>query len=219
MESINAADTAWVMVSAALVLLMTPGLALFYGGLVRSKSALNMIMMSFAALGVVTITWVVLGYSLAFGSSGTGFIGDLRNIGLVDAIDQTVGAEGHKIPMLVFVMFQLTFAVITTALLSGAIADRTKFVSWIVFAVVWSLVVYAPIAHWAFAFQDGSGGWIGDLLGALDFAGGTAVELNSGASALALALVVGRRVGFRRDPWRPHNLPLVLLGAGLLWFG
>jgi Amt family ammonium transporter len=116
-------------------------------------------------------------------------------------------------------MFQLTFAVITTALLSGAIADRTKFVSWIVFAIIWSLVVYAPIAHWAFAFQDGSGGWIGDRLGALDFAGGTAVELNSGASALALALVVGRRVGFRRDPMRPHNLPLVLLGAGLLWFG
>ncbi len=219
MEPINAADTAWVMVSAALVLLMTPGLALFYGGLVRAKSALNMIMMSFAALGVVTITWVLIGYSLAFGASTSGIIGDLRSIGLVDVLDQTVGAEGHKIPMLVFVMFQLTFAVITTALLSGAIADRTKFVSWIVFAIIWSLLVYAPIAHWAFAFQDGSGGWIADRLGALDFAGGTAVELNSGASALALALVVGRRVGFRRDPMRPHNLPLVLLGAGLLWFG
>ncbi len=219
MESINAADTAWVMVSAALVLLMTPGLALFYGGMVRAKSALNMIMMSFTALGVVTITWITLGYSLAFGASTWGLVGDLRNIGLVDAIDQTVGAEGHKIPMLAFVMFQLTFAVVTTALLSGAIADRTKFGAWILFAVVWSLVVYAPIAHWAFSFQDGSGGWIGDRLGALDFAGGTAVEINSGASALALALVVGKRMGFRRDPMRPHSLPLVLLGAGLLWFG
>ena len=220
MESINAADTAWVMVCAALVLLMTPGLALFYGGMVRAKSALNMIMMSFTALGVVTLTWVLLGYTIAFGSdTGSGLMGDLREIGLVGALDQTVGAEGHKIPMLAFVMFQLTFAVVTTALLSGAIADRTKFGAWIVFAAVWSLLVYAPIAHWAFSFEGGTGGWIGDRLGALDFAGGTAVEINSGASALALALVVGVRVGFRRDPMRPHSLPLVLLGAGLLWFG
>ncbi len=220
MESINAADTAWVMISAALVLLMTPGLALFYGGMVRAKSALNMIMMSFTALGVVTLTWILLGYSLAFGTdSASGLIGDLHDIGLVGTLDQTVGTEGHRIPMLAFVMFQLTFAVVTTALLSGAIADRTKFGAWIVFAVVWSLVVYAPIAHWAFSFHDGTGGWIGDRLGALDFAGGTAVEINSGASALALALVVGRRMGFRRDPMRPHSLPLVLLGAGLLWFG
>jgi ammonium transporter, Amt family len=223
MESINAADTAWVMVSAALVLLMTPGLALFYGGMVRAKSALNMIMMSFTALGVVTLTWVLLGYSIAFGPSSSGlfggFVGDLRDIGLVDTLDQTVGVPGHRIPMLAFVMFQLTFAVVTTALLSGAIADRTKFGVWILFAVIWSLVVYAPIAHWAFSFQDGSGGWIGDRLGALDFAGGTAVEINSGASALALALIVGKRMGFRRDPMRPHSLPLVLLGAGLLWFG
>ena len=223
MDQINAADTAWVMISAALVLLMTPGLALFYGGMVRAKSALNMIMMSFAALGVVTLTWITFGYTIAFGESTSGlfggFVGSLRDIGLVDTLDQTVGAEGHKIPMLAFVMFQLTFAVVTTALLSGAIADRTKFGAWLVFAVVWSLVVYAPIAHWAFAFQDGSGGWIGDRLGALDFAGGTAVEINSGASALALALVLGRRLGFRRDPMRPHSLPFVLLGAGLLWFG
>ncbi|MDO8732773.1 MAG: ammonium transporter [Actinomycetota bacterium] len=220
MENINAADTAWVMVSAALVLLMTPGLALFYGGMVRAKSALNMIMMSFTALGVVTIVWLLVGYSLAFGTdSGGGLIGDLRNVGLVDALNQTVGAPGHRIPMLAYVMFQLTFAVVTTALLSGAIADRTKFGSWIVFTIVWSLLVYVPIAHWAFSFQDGTGGWIGDRLGALDFAGGTAVEINSGASALALALVVGHRLGFRRDPMRPHSLPLVLLGAGLLWFG
>ena len=220
MDSINAADTAWVMACAALVLLMTPGLALFYGGMVRAKSALNMIMMSFTALGVVTLTWIALGYTIAFGSdTGSGLVGDLQEIGLVGALDQTVGAEGHEIPMLAFVMFQLTFAVVTTALLSGAIADRTKFGAWILFAVVWSLLVYAPIAHWAFSFEGGRGGWIGDRLGALDFAGGTAVEINSGASALALALVVGVRVGFRRDPMRPHSLPLVLLGAGLLWFG
>lgn len=220
MEQINAADTAWVLVAAALVLLMTPGLALFYGGMVRAKNALNMIMMSFSALGVVTISWVLVGYSLAFGPDlGGGLIGDLRHVGLVDALDQTVGPAGHRIPMLAFVMFQLTFAVITTALLSGAIADRTKFSAWLVFAVAWSLLVYAPIAHWAFSFQDGAGGWLGDRLGVLDFAGGTAVEINSGASALALALVVGKRVGFRRDPMRPHSLPLVLLGAGLLWFG
>lgn len=220
MESINAADTAWVLVCGALVLLMTPGLALFYGGMVRAKSALNMIMMSFTALGVVTIVWLVVGYSLAFGAdSGYGLLGNFSEIGLTNALDKTVGPEGHQIPMLAYVMFQLTFAVVTAALLSGAIADRTKFGSWIVLTIVWTLLVYIPIAHWAFSFQDGDGGWIGDRLGALDFAGGTAVEINSGASALALALVVGKRMGFRRDPMRPHNLPLVLLGCGLLWFG
>jgi Amt family ammonium transporter len=219
MDSINAADTAWLMVCSALVLLMTPGLAMLYGGMVRAKSALNMILMSFSALAVVTLTWIMLGYSLAFGASTWGIVGDLRQIGLVDMLDQTYGAEGHKVPMVVFVMFQLTFAVLTTSLLSGAIADRAKFGAWIVFTIVWSLIVYAPIAHWAWGFQDGQGGWIGDRLGALDFAGGTVVEINSGASALALALVLGRRIGFRRDPMRPHSLPLVLLGAGLLWFG
>ena len=220
MEQINAGDTAWVLISAALVMLMTPGLALFYGGMVRAKSALNMLMMSFTALGIVTIVWITIGYTLAFGTDTSGgFIGDLKQIGLVDTLDQTVGAPGHKIPMLAFVMFQLTFAVVTTALLSGAIADRTKFSAWIVFVIAWSLLVYVPAAHWAFSFDGGQGGWIGDRLGALDFAGGTAVEINSGASALALALVVGKRIGFRKDPMRPHNLPLVLLGAGLLWFG
>ena len=220
MEQINGADTAWVLVAAALVLLMTPGLALFYGGMVRAKNALNMIMMSFSAMGVVTIVWILVGYSVAFGPDlGGGLLGGMRDIGLADTLNQTVGPEGHRIPMLAFVMFQLTFAIITTALLSGAIADRTKFSAWIVFAVAWSLLVYAPLAHWAFAFQGGDGGWLGDRLGVLDFAGGTAVEINSGASALALAIVVGRRVGFRRDAMRPHSLPLVLLGAGLLWFG
>ncbi len=220
MDTINAADTVWVLVSAALVLLMTPGLALFYGGMVRSKSALNMIMMSFTALGVVTIVWVTVGYSLAFGTdSGWGLIGDLREFGLTGTTDMVVGPPGHHIPLLAFAMFQLAFAIVTTALLSGAIADRTKYLAWIVFAAAWCLLVYVPAAHWAFALQGGSGGWISDRLGALDFAGGTAVEINSGASALALALVVGRRIGFRKDPMRPHSLPFVLLGAGLLWFG
>ena len=220
MEAINAADTAWVMVCGALVLLMTPGLALFYGGMVRSKSALNMIMMSFSALAVVTVVWLLLGYTIAFGNdAGLGLVGDLSDVGLTNALGKTVGAPGHQIPMLAFVMFQLTFAVVTAALLSGAIADRTKFGTWIVLTIVWSLLVYAPLAHWAFYFHAGAGGWIGDRLGALDFAGGTAVEINSGASALALVLVVGKRLGFRRDPMRPHSLPLVLLGAGLLWFG
>jgi Amt family ammonium transporter len=220
MDAINGADTAWVMTSAALVLLMTPGLALFYGGMVRSKSVLNMIMMSFSAMGVITVVWVIVGFSLAFGTDyGGGFIGNFEHFGLTNALNQPVGPEGHQIPLLAFVMFQLTFAIVTTALLSGAIADRAKFSSWIVFMIAWALLVYVPIAHWAFALQGGTGGWISDRLGALDFAGGTAVEINSGASALALALVVGRRIGFKHDSMRPHNLPLVLLGAGLLWFG
>jgi Amt family ammonium transporter len=220
MENINGADTAWVMISSALVMLMLPGLALFYGGMVRAKSSLNMIMMSFSAMGVVTVVWLVVGFSLAFGTdSARGIIGDFSFVGLTDALNRTVGPEGHQIPMLAFVAFQMMFAIVTTAILSGAIADRTKFSAWIVFTVVWALLVYVPLAHWAFSFDGGAGGWIGDRLGALDFAGGTAVEINSGASALALVLVIGRRVGFRQDPMRPHSLPLVLLGAGLLWFG
>ena len=220
MDNINSADTAWVMISSALVMLMLPGLALFYGGMVRAKSSLNMIMMSFSAMGVVTVVWLVVGFSLAFGKdSARGLIGDFSFIGLTDALSRTVGPDGHQIPMLALVAFQMMFAIVTTAILSGAIADRTKFSAWIVFIAVWSLLVYSPLAHWAFAFDGGAGGWIGDRLGALDFAGGTAVEINSGASALALVLVIGRRVGFRQDPRRPHSLPLVLLGAGLLWFG
>ncbi len=217
---ISAGDTAWVLMSAALVMLMTPGLALFYGGMVRAKAVLNMIMMSFLALGVVTVIWVVYGYSLAFGTdTGPGVIGGLGDMGLVGSIGEVTGAEGSEIPVLAFAMFQLTFAIITAALLSGAVADRVKTSAWILLIAVWTTLVYLPIAHWAFAFDDGQGGWIGDRLGALDFAGGTAVEINSGFSALALAIVVGRRIGWRRDPMRPHNLPLVLLGAGLLWFG
>jgi Amt family ammonium transporter len=208
-----------VLASAALVLFMTPGLAIFYGGMVRAKSALNMMMMSFAAIGVTTIIWVLYGYSLTFGTSQGGLIGDFGNIGLSGTLDQVVGAEGHQIPTLAFAMFQLTFAIITVALLSGAIADRAKYGSWVLFVAAWVTLVYIPVAHWAFASQSGSGGWIIDKLGALDFAGGTVVEINSGAAALALAIVLGKRDGFRRDPMRPHNMPLVLLGAGMLWFG
>jgi len=219
MPAINSGDTAWVLASAALVLFMTPGLAIFYGGMVRAKSALNMMMMSFAAIGVTTIIWVLYGYSLAFGKSQGGFIGNLDYIGLSNTLDQVTGAEGHQIPVLAFAMFQLTFAIITVALLSGAIADRAKYGSWVAFVAAWITLVYIPVAHWAFAAQNGEGGWIIDKLKALDFAGGTVVEINSGAAALALALVLGKRDGFKKDPMRPHNLPLVLLGAGMLWFG
>jgi Amt family ammonium transporter len=219
MQAINSGDTAWVLASAALVLFMTPGLAIFYGGMVRAKSALNMMMMSFAAMGVTTIIWVLYGYSLAFGKSNGGLIGSLDHIGLASTLDQVTGPEGHQIPVLAFAMFQLTFAIITVALLSGAIADRAKYGSWVLFVAVWITLVYIPVAHWAFAAQNGEGGWIIDKLKALDFAGGTVVEINSGAAALALALVLGKRDGFKRDPMRPHNMPLVLLGAGMLWFG
>ncbi len=216
---INSGDTAWVLASAALVLFMTPGLAVFYGGMVRAKSALNMMMMSFAAIGVTTIIWVLYGYSLAFGKSHNGIIGGFEHFGLAGTLNEVVGPQDHQIPTLAFAMFQLTFAIITVALLSGAIADRAKYGSWVLFVAIWITLVYLPVAHWAFAGQGGTGGWIIDKLGALDFAGGTVVEINSGAAALALALVLGKRDGFKRDPMRPHNMPLVLLGAGMLWFG
>jgi len=217
---INAVDTVWVLISGALVLLMTPGLAIFYGGMVRTKSVLNMIMMSFMTIGVITVLWVLYGYSISFGPDAfNGFIGDLSHLGLNGAVTELIGAEGHQIPAAAFVMFQLTFAIVTTAILSGAVADRISFKGWIAFIAVWFTVVYAPLAHMAFASQNGSGGLFIDRIGALDFAGGTAVEINSGASALALAIVVGKRIGFKKDPMRPHNLPFVLLGAGLLWFG
>jgi ammonium transporter, Amt family len=219
---INGASTAWVLVSAALVMLMTPGLALFYGGLVRSKSVLNMMMMNLVCLGVVGVLWMVFGYSLAFGNDvGAGLIGGLDHLGLRDAAS-IVGPPSDRIPLLAFAMFQLMFAVITAALLAGAIADRAKFGSWVLFVVLWTCLVYLPLAHWVFAFDGfaaARGGWIANHLHALDFAGGTVVEANSGASALALALVLGKRRGWPRDPMRPHNMPNVLLGAGLLWFG
>ena len=209
---IDPAATAWLLVSTAMVLLMTPGLAIFYGGMVRSTGVLNMIMMSFIAIPVVTVTWVVAGYSLAFGEdAGGGLIGGLQHIGL-SGID--LDAVRFNVPELLFVTFQLAFAILTAALVSGAIADRAKFSSWVLFVAAWTLLVYAPVAHWVW----GPGGWLATF-GALDYAGGLVVEIVSGASALALALVLGPRIGFKSEAMRPHNLPFVLLGVGLLWFG
>jgi Amt family ammonium transporter len=210
----DSGDTAWLLASSALVLLMTPGLAFFYGGMVRAKSVLNMIMMSFACIGIVSILWVLFGYSLAFKGTNP-LIGDFSAIGLNGTLKTLSGTT----PELVFSAFQLMFAIITPALISGAIADRAKFSGWVLFSALWVTIVYFPVAHWVFYFNDGKGGWIGDRLGAFDFAGGTAVHINAGAAGLACALVLGKRRGWPREPMRPHNLPLVLLGAGLLWFG
>jgi Amt family ammonium transporter len=212
-------DTAWILISTALVMLMTPGLALFYGGMVRAKSVINMMMMSFGALGVVSVLWVLWGYSAAFGTDlGAGLLGDPSEAFGLSGLMSPDKLSG-TIPTLVFVGFQGMFAVITVALVSGSIADRANFWTWLVFAGIWGTIVYSPVAHWVFAFADGNGGWIGDRLGALDFAGGTAVHINAGAAGLALALVLGRRRDFGSGAHRPHNVPLVMLGAGLLWFG
>ncbi|WP_051812648.1 ammonium transporter [Streptomyces sp. NRRL S-340] len=210
---IDTGDTAWLLAATALVLLMTPGLALFYGGMVRTKSVLNMLMMSFVSIALVTVVWLVCGYSLAFGGdTAGGLIGGLREAGLADIGPADVRGT---VPTLLFATFQLTFAIITAALISGAVADRTKFGAWLVLVPVWTLLVYVPVTHWVW----GPGGWIGQGLGALDFAGGLPVEITSGASGLALCLVLGPRLGFKKDAMRPHNLPMVMLGAGLLWFG
>ncbi|MDJ0415127.1 ammonium transporter [Rhodococcus opacus] len=212
MPAIDAGATAWLLISTALVLLMTPGLALFYGGMVRSTGVLNMIMMSFVSIALVTVAWLVAGYSLIFGDDiGGGLIGGLEHLGMVGIDPTTVHGQ---VPEILFATFQLTFAIITAALISGAIADRAKFSAWMIFVPVWALVVYAPVAHWVWNPQ----GWIAQF-GALDYAGGLVVEIVSGASGLALALVLGPRLGFRSESMRPHNLPLVLLGVGLLWFG
>ena len=222
MPAINSGDTAWVLVSAALVLLMTPGLAFFYGGMVRAKSVLNMMMMSFSSIAVVSVLWVLFGYKLAFGDSGSPWYGEFDFSGLSSVVNDAVANGGYyPIPVLAFAAFQLMFAIITPALISGAIADRAKFVTWVVFVAIWSVIVYFPVAHWVFDFggtELGNGGFLANL-GVYDFAGGTAVHINAGAAGLALALVLGKRVGFKREAMRPHSLPLVLLGAGLLWFG
>ena len=219
---LNTGDTAWMLMSCALVLLMTPGLALFYGGMVRAKGVLNMMMMSFVSMGIVALLWVLYGYSMAFGKDlGNGLLGDpFEMFGLTDQIapDSFFGT----IPTSVFVAFQAMFAVITVALISGAIADRAKFGGWVVFVIIWSTLVYFPVAHWVFDFDAGEGdpgGWIANQLKAIDFAGGTAVHINAGIAALAAALVLGRRAGFGREGFKPHNLTLVMIGAGLLWFG
>ncbi|MGH3494379.1 MAG: ammonium transporter, partial [Sciscionella sp.] len=220
---VNTGDTAWMLVSAALVLLMTPGLAFFYGGMVRSRSVLNMLMMSFGAMGVVGVLWVLYGYSIAFGNDvGGGLLGSpTEYLGLSTLLGKS--ALSGTIPATVFVSFQAMFAIITVALISGAIADRARFGPWLLFAGAWATVVYFPVAHWVFAFDsaDGAtiGGWIANRLKVIDFAGGTAVHINAGAAGLALALVLGKRIGWPKERMRPHNLTLVMLGAGLLWFG
>ncbi|MBF6128397.1 ammonium transporter [Nocardia brasiliensis] len=234
-----------MLASSALVLLMTPGLAFFYGGMVRSKNVLNMIMMSVSAMGLVGVLWSLYGFSTAFGDNTLGLIGDptqffgLKGLLGGNAVAEVKDATGAvttaasgiplagTIPMSVFVAFQLMFAIITVALISGAVADRMKFGAWLLFAGIWVTVVYFPVAHWVFDFDakdaDGNvvheGGWIANKLLAVDFAGGTAVHINAGAAALALVLVLGKRKGWPTTAFRPHNLPFVMLGAGLLWFG
>jgi Amt family ammonium transporter len=220
---INSGDTAWMLISTGLVTLMIPGLALFYGGMVRVKSVLNMMMMSFGALAIVFVLWIIVGFSVVFGDSlgGNGIVGDPTQFLFLNGLDNADAAIG-TIPAAVFIAFQGIFAAITVALISGSIADRAKFGSWMVFAAIWATLVYFPVAHWVFAFDDfvaKTGGWIANDLGALDFAGGTAVHINAGAAGLALAIILGKRVGWRKEAMRPHSLPLVMLGAALLWFG
>ena len=223
---INSGDTAWMLASTGLVLLMTPGLAFFYGGMVRTKSVLNMMMMSMISMGVVSVLWVIYGFELSFGyKADSPWYGSFSFSGLGGVVNDFTNNGGlYPIPVLVFAAFQLMFAIITPAIISGAIADRAKFTSWAVFVAIWSTLVYFPVAHWVFAF----GNKVGDTVtgagflarqGLEDFAGGTAVHINAGAAALALAIVLGKRVGWRKESMRPHSLPLVMLGSGLLWFG
>ena len=213
---IDSGDTAWVLAASALVLLMTPGLAFFYGGLVRRKNIVSTIMYSFVTIGLVGIVWVLWGYSLAFGHDvgGWGFIGDLGWFGLKDVSADAPGPYSDTIPHQAFMIFQAMFAIITPALVTGAFAERMKFSALCVFIVLWVTIVYAPLAHWVW----GAGGWLGEI-GALDFAGGTVVHISAGAGALAAALVIGRRIGFLQEPMGPANVPYVILGAALLWFG
>jgi Amt family ammonium transporter len=221
--------TMFLIVCSALVLFMTPGLAFFYGGLVRASSVVSMMMMSFGSLALISVLWVAIGYAISFGAAGTGnYVGidgvigiDLDKLFLADVIAQAKGGDGFG---LAFAGFQGTFAIITVALISGAIADRAKFGSWMIFGAIWAVLVYFPVAGWVFNFtvDDGKvadGGWLVYQVGLLDFAGGTVVEIASGASALALALVVGKRFGFTKGMHAPHNVPLTLIGAAILWFG
>jgi len=212
MPTIDTGTTAWLLVSTALVMLMTPGLALFYGGMVQGKNVLSTFMHSFFALGIVTIQWVVIGYSLSFGSTNGGLIG-----GLDFAFLNDVGMppqDGKTYPHILFMMFQGMFAIITPALISGAFAERMKFSTYALFTLLWATLVYDPIAHWVW----GTGGWL-KALGALDFAGGTVVHISSGFSALVAAMVIGKRVGMNEEPIEPHDATMTVLGAALLWFG
>ena len=245
METVDGANTGFILVCAFMVLLMTPGLAFFYGGMGRSKNVLNMIMMSFSSMAVVSVLWVLYGYALTFGEDRSGLIGfssgllglsDLMENATFGNVDAASVINTYGLPDMAFAGFQMMFAIITVALISGAVADRMRFGSWLAFTALWVTVVYFPVAHWVFAFgvaEEGgqaagfangffaadSGGWIVNRLGAFDLAGGTAVHINAGAAALALILVLGKRRGFGKEPMRPHNLPFVMLGTGLLWFG
>ena len=211
---VDSGDTAWVLISSALVMLMTPGLALFYGGMVRKKNVLGTIMQSFIIVALVSVQWALWGYSLSFGPDVHHFIGDLSWFGL-NNVGQTPNADyAATIPHQVFMVFQMMFAVITPALITGAVAERFKFKTFLVFTLLWCTLVYDPIAHWVW----GMGGWIHNM-GALDFAGGTVVHISSGVAALAAALIVGKRKGYLKVPMPPHNLTMTLLGAALLWFG
>ena len=216
MPHYNSGDTAWVLASAALVLFMTPGLAIFYGGMVRRKNVLAMLMQSFVTMAIVCLAWVWFSYSLAFGPDwgGLGLLGDLRFAALSHITGAVPGMAHQSIPQLAFVAFQMMFAVITAALLTGSSADRLGFAAFCIFVLVWSVVVYDPIAHWVFSPE----GWLAKR-GTEDFAGGTVVEITSGVSGAALALVVGPRRGWPHELMRPHNVPLSVLGAGILWFG
>ncbi|GAC1442762.1 MAG: ammonium transporter [Mycobacteriales bacterium] len=240
-SALTSANTAWILASSALVLLMTPGLAFFYGGMTRAKSTLNMIMMSFSAIGIVSVIWVIYGYTLAFAPDAKG--GLIGNLSIRFLHNESQASITNHLYDYGFIAFQLMFAIITLALISGAVADRMKFSAWIAFSIVWISLVYFPVAHWvfdfgvpaptdasgaftgkvgngnAYGFVAGTGGWIASKLGALDFAGGTAVHINAGAAGLALCLVLGVRKGFGKDAMRPHNLPLVMIGTGMLWFG
>jgi Amt family ammonium transporter len=211
---VSSGDTAWLLLSSALVMLMTPGLALFYGGMVRRRNILSTIMMSFIALGLVGVLWVLYGYSLSFGTDHGGFIGGLNFLGLMGVGQEPSSVYATTVPQLAFMIFQAMFAVITVALITGAVVERIKFSSLLVFSALWLTVVYCPVAHWVW----GDGGWLASL-GTLDFAGGTVVHINAGVSALALVLLLGRRRGFPQQAMEPSNIPLVVLGAGLLWFG
>jgi ammonium transporter, Amt family len=212
---VNGANTAWLLVSSALVLLMTPGLALFYGGLNRSKSVLNMMMMSFSSMALVTVLWIGFGFTIAFGDDVNGLWGNpTQYLGTRTFMGETDLWGTVGIPLYVFIAFQMMFAIITVALISGALSDRTRFAGWLIFAGGWVTLVYFPVAHMVWG-----GGFIGGTIGALDFAGGTAVHINAGAAALAAAVVAGRRIGWPKESFKPHNVPMVALGAGLLWFG
>jgi Amt family ammonium transporter len=222
-KALNSGDTAWVLASAALVLLMTPGLAFFYGGMVRAKHALGMLIQNFACIAIVSVTWVIIGFTWAFGGTGP-ILGDFHFFGMqnINDVVPTLGSL-QTTPTVAFIVFQVTFAIITPALITGSTADRWKFGPFVAFVTIWSIVIYAPVAHWVFDAY----GWLNRAsiasshghLWAEDFAGGTVVHINAGAAGLAMAILLGKRIGYPKEQMRGHNIPFVMLGAGLLWFG